>query len=198
MLGDGVVGEGQRVRPGQAALLHQKGRKAAVQVLIKDLVQQPHHVGKPAGDELGGEVRHRGRLAHQLLVHRRGDAPEHRVLLGLHRDVELQAVQHAVGAHQAHVPAEQPVEGDLPPVLREREAPQLAAHQHQQAHTVGGAVVDDFALFHMLQRGGAFQLRLLLARQLLPEGQIFPKLHAACLPCRSFTGSKGPDAPAEP
>ena len=148
MVGDGLVGDGQPVRALNGGLLQQKGGNPLVHAPPHHLLHKPHDLREAPGHELVGVVGQGGGLLHQLPVDLRRDDPEVRVLLRRDGHVELNAPHDAGGGEQADVPVKQPVDGDLPALLREDVGPELPGPYHQQPGAVRAAVVEQGSLFH--------------------------------------------------
>ena len=184
MVGDGLVGEPQFLCPLDARLLQQKRRYPLVQALPHDLLDEPHDLRKAGGHQFVGVVGHRRRLLHDPPVYLRRDDPEVRVLLCLNGHLKLDGPHDAGGGEQAHIHIEQPVEGDLTPLLREHIGPQLSGLDQKQAGTVHAPVVEHRPLFYRPGDQTVQQAVLLLFCQFIPYREHGLKLHrAASLPC---------------
>ena len=118
MSGNIFVGDLQLPASLDGRFLQQKSGDALIKALPHNLLDQPHHVGKPGGHQLVGIVRHRRGFLHQALIDLRGDDPEFGILLRFDRHIKLDGVQHTGSGKQAHVPVKQPVDRDLPPLIR--------------------------------------------------------------------------------
>lgn len=68
MIGDGLMGEQQHAGALDACLLHQKGGQPPVKACPHHLFNQPHDLGKAAGDQLIGVICHGCRLGHEAAV----------------------------------------------------------------------------------------------------------------------------------
>lgn len=108
---------------------------AGIEPFVKDLVQEPHHIGKTGGHHFAGIVGHRGGLVHQILIDLRGDLDDLSVPLGLDNDFKLDAAHHAGGGKQTDIPLQQPggphCGGRYPPAAEHdvRDAPHVP-HGH--------------------------------------------------------------------
>ena len=77
------------------------------------------------------------------------DDPQAGILLRFNGHIELNGAHDAGGRKQAHIPVEQPVKGNLPPLVGEDIGPQLAVLYQQQAGTVHAPVVDHGPFFDL-------------------------------------------------
>ena len=171
----------QRPAPLYGGFLQQKRGQAPVQALPHDLLDQPHHIGKPGRHQLVGEVGRRCGFLHDPAVHFRGDDPELGVLFRFDRHLKLGRAHHAGGGKQADIPVEQPVEGDLPPFVRKDEGAQLAGLYHQQAGAVHAAVVEHGPFLYAPGHGRAAQAALLGGGEFVPDRKISFKRHGVHL-----------------
>ena len=103
--------------------------------------------------------------------HRQGDHLG--VLHGLDEHVKDDGVHQAGGGHDASVAPLHPVEGDLPPLLREKVGPELAGEDQHDPLTVLVGPVGDGSLGNGRGDGGVQEQLLLLGGEALPEGEGF-------------------------
>ena len=108
-------------------------------------------------------------LLHQLAEHACADAVGLGVLLGVDVQVKVDGIHHAGCRQDADFAGKQPVERDVPPILREQIGPQLARPQQQNAHAVLDRAVDPLPFPVAHRPGEAAELRLFLRRELVPE-----------------------------
>ena len=181
MVGNGLVGDFQLIRPLNGRLLQQEGRQPFVQALPHDLLHQPHDLGESAGHQLIGVVGHGGGLLHEALIDLRGDDPELGVLLRLNGHLELDGAHHAGGGKEAHIPVKQAVEGDLPPLVREDIGPELARFHQEQPGAVHVPVVQNRPPGRAAERRAVLKPVLLVLIQLIPDGKIIRKVHPVSL-----------------
>ena len=115
------------------------------------------------------------------MVNVRRDDPELRLLLGLHRHLELDGAHDARGGKEADVAVKQAVNRDLPALLREDKRPQLAGPHKKQAGAVRVPIVQDLAFFDLAGGKAVLQPPLLICVQLVPDGEKILNSHGSTL-----------------
>ena len=165
------MGQPQGGGPFNDGFFQQKGSQALVKALPQDLLNEPHHLGKPCRHNLVGKVRQWRGGFHDPLVDFGGNHPERGILFRLDGDVKLDGPHHAGGGEQAQVALEKPVQGYLPPLGGQHKGPELAALHQQKPGAVRIAAVHNLPLAYLSEEGAAAQGCLLLCRELTPHGE---------------------------
>ena len=180
------MGEPQLSAALNCGLLQEERRDALIEALPQNLLDEPHHIGKSGGHELVGIVCHRRGLLHQAPVDLRGNDPELRVLFRLDDHLKLNGAYHAGGGEKAHVPVKQPVEGDLPPLLRKNVGPQLPGFHQQQPRAVHIAIVHEGPLSHGPGHDRVQDPALLRGGKPAPHRKAARKIHRSLPPLRQY------------
>lgn len=145
MVRNGFMGDPEGMGVLDGGFLQQKTCHPLVKALPHNLLDQPHHVGEAGGHQLVGVVGQRSGFLHNALIDFRRDDPQVGILLRFNDDVKLDRPHHAGGGEQADVPVKQPVNGDLPALVREDVRAELAGSDQKQPRAVRASVVEHSA-----------------------------------------------------
>jgi hypothetical protein len=149
-----------------------EGRETPVEAFPQNLFNQPYDVVEPGRDDPVGVVGKRGGFFHHLFISGGRDHEKIGILFRFYGNSKLDAGENAGGGKETDIALEQPVDRDLPSLIRGNESAQPAGNDAEQPLALIGAVVDQTVFFSTCRGMDSFSQKASVSRgQFLPDRQ---------------------------